>query len=117
VRELIKASYSGSYSQKQLDRKVFGEGGLFALLGTRDLKEVERRIDAGDERAAAVSEAMIYQVAKEAGAMASVLQGHVDACFSPEAWHILPAWSANSGPISIGLRTLASLDGAPAPAC
>jgi butyrate kinase len=79
VRELIKVSYSGAYSQKQLDRKVFGEGGLFAYLSTRDLKEVERRIDRGDERAAAVCEAMIYQVAKEAGAMAAVLQGRVDA--------------------------------------
>ena len=79
VRELIKVSYSGAYSQKQLDRKVFGDGGLFAYLGTRDLKEVERRIDAGDERAAAVCDAMIYQVAKEAGAMAAVLQGRVDA--------------------------------------
>ncbi len=79
VRELIKVCYSGARSQKQLDRKVFGDGGLFAYLGTRDLKEVERRIDTGDERAAAVFESMIYQVAKEAGAMAAVLQGRVDA--------------------------------------
>lgn len=79
VRELIKVASSGAYTQKQLDRKVFGEGGLFAYLGTRDLKEVERRIGAGDERASAVYEAMIYQVAKEAGAMAAVLQGRVDA--------------------------------------
>jgi butyrate kinase len=70
---------SGLFTQKQLDRKVFGEGGLFAYLGTRDLKEVERRIDAGDSVGAAVYEAMIYQVAKEAGAMAAVLQGKVDA--------------------------------------
>ena len=48
VRELIKVSCSGAFTQKQLDRKVFGEGGVFAYLGTRDLKEVERRIDAGD---------------------------------------------------------------------
>jgi butyrate kinase len=79
VRGLIKVATSGAFTQKQLDRKVFGEGGLFAYLGTRDLKEVERRIDAGDERAAAVYDAMIYQVAKEAGAMAAVLQGRVDA--------------------------------------
>jgi len=58
---------------------VFGEGGLFAYLGTRDLVEVERRIDAGDTKASAVYEAMIYQVAKEAGAMAAVLCGKVDA--------------------------------------
>jgi butyrate kinase len=79
VRELIKVSYSGAFSYKQLDRKVFGEGGLFAYLGTRDLKEVERRIDSGDAQAAIVYDAMIYQIAKEAGAMAAVLQGRVDA--------------------------------------
>jgi butyrate kinase len=79
VRGLIKAATSGAYTQKQLDRKVFGDGGLFAYLGTRSLKEVERRVDAGDDRAAAVYDALIYQVAKEAGAMAAVLQGRVDA--------------------------------------
>jgi butyrate kinase len=79
VRELIKVSYSGAFSQKQLDRKLFGEGGLFAYLGTRDLQDVERRIDAGDTEAAAVCDAMIYQIAKEAGAMAAVLHGRVHA--------------------------------------
>jgi butyrate kinase len=79
VRELIKLASSGAYSQKQLDRKVFGEGGLFAYLGTRNLIEVERRIDAGDTQASAVCDAMIYQVAKEVGAMAAVLEGRVDA--------------------------------------
>jgi butyrate kinase len=79
VRGLVKVASSGAFTHKQLDSKVFGEGGLFAYLGTRDLKEVERRIDAGDERAAAVYDAMIYQVAKEAGAMAAVLEGRVDA--------------------------------------
>jgi butyrate kinase len=79
VRALIKLCFSGRYSEKQLDRMVFGDGGLFAYLGTRDLLEVERRIDAGDARAAAVYEGMIYQVAKEAGAMTAVLQGGVDA--------------------------------------
>jgi butyrate kinase len=58
---------------------VFGEGGLFAYLGTRDLKEVELRMDKGDALATAVFEAMVYQIAKEAGAMAAVLQGAVNA--------------------------------------
>jgi butyrate kinase len=40
---------------------------------------VERRIDAGEAEAASVCEAMVYQIAKEAGAMAAVLQGRVDA--------------------------------------
>jgi butyrate kinase len=79
VRELIKLCYSGRFAQKEMDRMVFGDGGLFAYLGTRDLREVERRIDAGEGKAAQVFDAMVYQIAKEAGAMAAVLEGRVDA--------------------------------------
>ncbi len=79
VRELIRLCFSGEMTQRELDRHVFGEGGLFAYLGTRDLKEAERRAEAGDGGAAAVLEAMIYQIGKEAGAMAAVLEGKVDA--------------------------------------
>jgi butyrate kinase len=79
VRALIKLCFSGKYTQDQLDRLVFGDGGLFAYLGTRDLIEVERRIGAGDEEAALVLEAMVYQIGKEAGAMAVALKGIVDA--------------------------------------
>jgi butyrate kinase len=79
VRELIRLCFSGELSQSELDRHAFGDGGLLAYLGTRELIEVERRIDAGDQMAAAVLEAMIYQIGKEAGAMAAVLEGRVDA--------------------------------------
>jgi butyrate kinase len=79
VRELIKLCYSGRFAQREMDRMVFGDGGLFAYLGTRDLREVERRIDAGNLKAAQVLDAMVYQIAKEAGAMAAVLEGRVDA--------------------------------------
>ena len=67
VQELVKLCCSGIYNEKQLDRMMFGEGGLYAYLGTRDLQEVERRIDTGDGEARAVFEAMVYQMAKEAG--------------------------------------------------
>ncbi len=79
VQELIKLCCSGAWNAKQLDRMVFGEGGLFAYLGTRDLREVERRIDSGDAEAKIVLDAMIYQIAKEAGGMAAALRGKVDA--------------------------------------
>jgi butyrate kinase len=79
VQQLVKLCFSGVYTQKQLDQWVFGGGGLSSYLGTKDLIEVERRIDAGEEQAAAVLGAMIYQTAKEAGAMAAVLRGKVDA--------------------------------------
>jgi butyrate kinase len=79
VRALIKLCFGGRFAQKEIDHKVFGDGGLFAYLGTRDLVEVERRMDAGDGQAALVFGAMVYQIAKEAGAMAAVLEGRVDA--------------------------------------
>ena len=48
VRALIRLCYSGQFAQKEMDHKAFGNGGLYAYLGTRDLTEVERRVDAGD---------------------------------------------------------------------
>jgi len=78
VRELIRLCFSGRMNETELDRQVFGDGGLFAYLGTRDLREVERRMEDGDARAAAVVEAMVYQIGKEAGAMAAVLRGGVN---------------------------------------
>ena len=79
VRGLLKLAFSGGFTREELDRHVFGDGGLFAYLGTRDLKEVEQRIDDGDAEALRVLEAMLYQIGKEAGAMAAVLKGKVDA--------------------------------------
>jgi butyrate kinase len=79
VRALIKLCYGGQFAQKEMDHRIFGNGGLYAYLGTRDLLEVERRVDAGDRNAALVWDGMVYQIAKEAGAMATVLEGKVDA--------------------------------------
>ena len=79
TRALVKLCFGGRFLQKEVDRHIFGNGGLFAYLGTRDLEEVERRIEMGDKQAALVFEAMVYQVAKEAGAMAAALEGRVDA--------------------------------------
>jgi butyrate kinase len=79
VRALVKLCFSGRFNKEQMDRHVFGDGGLSAYLGTHDLVEVERRIDAGDREAARVFEAMVYQIGKEAGAMAVALKGKVDA--------------------------------------
>ena len=66
-------------SYDQMFRKLAGKGGLVAHLGTNNAVEVENRILAGDENARLVYEAMAYQIAKEMGAMATVLKGCVDA--------------------------------------
>jgi butyrate kinase len=79
VMQLVELCFSHRYSQKEVEALLFREGGLCSYLGTKDLVEVERRIEAGDAKARLVFEAMIYQIAKEVGAMATVLHGHVDA--------------------------------------
>jgi butyrate kinase len=60
-------------------RLITGEGGVVAYLGTNDMREVERRVRAGDAAAREVIAAMAWQVAREIGACAAVLCGRVDA--------------------------------------
>jgi butyrate kinase len=76
---VIQLCFSGKYTEKSLWNALNREGGLYSYLGTRDLREVERRIAAGDARAALVFDAMVYQIAKDIGQMATVLCGRVDA--------------------------------------
>jgi butyrate kinase len=72
--------YEGlALTYEQMFRKLAGEGGLVAHLGTNSAVEVERRIEGGDSHAQLIYEAMAYQIAKEIGAMATVLKGEVDA--------------------------------------
>jgi butyrate kinase len=72
--------YEGLHlTYEQMFKKLAGQGGLVAHLGTNSAVEVEKRIGAGDEHARLIYEAMAYQIAKEIGAMATVLCGQVDA--------------------------------------
>ncbi len=79
VGGLIKLCYSGKYTIDELKKKAVGMGGLVAYLGTNDGREVEAMIQKGDKNAELVYQAMAYQVAKEIGAIATVLEGKVDA--------------------------------------
>ncbi len=77
--ELLKLCFSGEYTYETLKKKLIGEGGVFGYLGTKDIREVEQQIRAGNQKALEVLEAMAYQVAKEIAACAAVLEGCVDA--------------------------------------
>lgn len=79
IGDVLRLAFSGQYTYEQLFRKFVGHGGLVAHLGTNDAQEVEKRIARGDQHAKLVYEAMAYQIAKEIGAMATVLKGEVDA--------------------------------------
>lgn len=60
----VRMCYSGKYTEEQMLKKLRGEGGMSALLGTHDCIEVERRIANGDEWAALVYKALALQIAK-----------------------------------------------------
>jgi len=76
---LVELCFSGKYTREQVLKMMRGEGGMVAYLGTNKVGEVESRINRGDELAAFYLETMCYQIAKDIGAMATVLQGKVDA--------------------------------------
>ncbi|MBS4032603.1 MAG: butyrate kinase [Clostridiales bacterium] len=75
---LIDLCFTGEYSRQDMIELVTAKGGLYSYLGTKDFKEVETRVEEGDDRAKLVVESMAYQVSKEVGAMAAVLDGEVD---------------------------------------
>ena len=78
VGDLIKLCFSGKYTEKEIYKKVCGNGGYNGYLGTNDARTVEKRAREGDELAQVVLDAFYYQIAKDAGAMATVMDGKVD---------------------------------------
>jgi butyrate kinase len=75
---LVDMCYSGKYTLEDMKKKIKGKGGLMSYLGTIDARAVEEKIGAGDEYAKLIYDAMIYQIGKEIGAYATVLEGQVD---------------------------------------
>lgn len=60
-------------------KRIFSrESGFVGYFGTSDLRDVEKMIEDGDVKAKLIFDAMVYQVAKEIGAMAAVLKGKLD---------------------------------------
>jgi len=77
--DLVSLCFSGEYYREEIMKKLVGQGGFMAYLDTNDALEVEKRIEAGDEEAEKVYDAMAYQIAKEIAQMSAVLHGKVDA--------------------------------------
>jgi butyrate kinase len=76
--DLLDLAFSGTRDKKQIMGRLVGQGGLFAYLGTTDAQKVEGLVKAGDEKAVLIYEAMAYQIAKDIGAMGTVLKGEID---------------------------------------
>ena len=79
VGDLVTACFSGVYTFADAKKLIKGHGGVVAYLGTNDMRLVEEEIKKGNENFKLVFEGVAYQVAKEIGASAAVLNGEIDA--------------------------------------
>lgn len=77
VGALVKLCFSG-LSEKEVYKKLVGNGGFNAYLGTNDMRDVEKLCDNGDEKAILLRSAFCLQISKNIGAMAAALEGKVD---------------------------------------
>ena len=92
---LVDLCFAPGADPRSVKKRLFGDGGLFSYLGTRDVREASERAERGDGAALAVLEAMAYQVAKAVGEMAVVLCGEVEAVLlTGGAAHLVPLVAA-----------------------
>ncbi len=79
VGPLVKLCYSGKFTEKEMLDKLSRKSGLVAYVGAADLRECEKMIRSGDQKALLYFNAMAYQIAKEIGQAAVVLAGKFEA--------------------------------------
>lgn len=75
---LLDLCFSGKYDKKELANLLFKKGGVASYLDTIDMRKAVEMIEAGNKEAKLVIDALIYQVCKEVGANAAVLEGKMD---------------------------------------
>lgn len=77
--DLIRLCFSGKYTEQQLLKRIAGQAGLTAHLGTNNMREILERIKQGDEHAQLLVDAMLYHTAKQIASESAVLCGQIDA--------------------------------------
>ncbi|MCL2234236.1 MAG: butyrate kinase [Firmicutes bacterium] len=75
---VIEACFSGKYSKDDMKKAIVGKGGLVAYFGTNDCQELEEKAKK-DKEVKLVLDALSYQIAKEIGALSTIVSGKVDA--------------------------------------
>jgi len=81
IGDLLEMAFSGEYTHKEMKIMFSKNGGLISYLGTDNGQEIEQKIKNGDKKAELILDAMCYQIAKEVGACATVLNGEIDGIF------------------------------------
>lgn len=76
-RELVKFCFRSGLTEKEVQKKLKGQGGLIAYLGVNDLRDAEKMAET-DLKAKTIVDAMILQLAKDIGSLVPVVNGQVD---------------------------------------
>jgi len=75
---LIDYIYREKPTKEAVINLITHQGGVKSYLGTDDMRSVEKMVQQGDEYANLIFDGLIYQIAKEIGKQATVLDGKVD---------------------------------------
>ena len=78
VLDIVDLCFSGKFSKEEIKKKVVGNGGFTAYLGTNNVKDIVDKALEGDENNKNAYNAFIYQLCKEIGKFSTVLKGDVD---------------------------------------
>lgn len=79
AEQMAEMCFSGRYTLKQVRRMLSGRGGLTSLVGDNDVRRVAAEAEKGHEPQHTALNAMLYNVAKQTGAMYAALRGQADA--------------------------------------
>lgn len=77
--QFAELCFSGKYTLEEVKKLICGKGGLVALLGTNDIKDIVNKAANGEQPFKEVIDSMLYITSKHVGAMAVTLTGKVDA--------------------------------------
>lgn len=70
--------FDGKHTKESMKKLISGEGGVYSYLGTKDMRDVEKMIQEGNEEAKLIYDAMAYQVAKAIAGLTIPLKGQQD---------------------------------------
>lgn len=77
--QLVDLCFSGKFTHSDVKSMITGKGGLVAYFGTNSFKEVCIMAENGNQKALLIRNAISFNIGKAIGAMATVLNGKVDA--------------------------------------
>ena len=79
VLDFSKRVIAENMTVSDVKKLIAGNAGLKSYLGETDIREIEKRMNQGDEEAKYYLDGMCYQVAKNIGELGVALKGQVDA--------------------------------------